>query len=141
LNPSEADRLKSNLIDVLNGKLELARLMSGRIEPGSRRRPKVTVPAQVRFDDTASSHSTLLELVMHDRPGLLYEVASVLAEAGCDIKIALIDTEGEKVIDVFYVTSAGRKLMPGMQEAVRKALVSRLRLPVRPSPSSPSKTT
>jgi len=141
LNPSEADRLKSNLIDVLNGKLELARLMSGRIEPGSRRRPKVTVPAQVRFDDTASSHSTLLELVMHDRPGLLYEVASVLAEAGCDIKIALIDTEGEKVIDVFYVTSAGRKLMPGMQEAIRKALVSRLRLPVRPSPSSPSKTT
>jgi [protein-PII] uridylyltransferase len=126
LNPSEADRLKSNLVDVLQGRMELSKLMSGRIRPGSVQKPKVTIPTQVRFDDTSSSHSTLLELITHDRPGLLYQGSSVLAELGCNIEIALIDTEGEKVIDVFYLTSQGRKLLPELQGAVERALLSKL---------------
>jgi [protein-PII] uridylyltransferase len=89
-------------------------------------KPKVTIPTQLRFDDTSSSHSTLLELITHDRPGLLYQVSSVLAELGCNIEIALIDTEGEKVIDVFYLTSQGRKLRPELQAAIEKALLPKL---------------
>jgi [protein-PII] uridylyltransferase len=123
LNPSEADRLKSNLVDVLQGRMELAKLMSGRIRPGAVPKPKVTIPTQVRFDDASSSHSTLLELITYDRPGLLYQVSSVLAELGCNIEIALIDTEGEKVIDVFYLTAQGRKLPPELQSAIEKALL------------------
>jgi [protein-PII] uridylyltransferase len=126
LNPSEADRLKSNLVDVLQGRMELSKLMSGRIRSGSVQKPKVTIPTQVRFDESSSSHSTLLELITYDRPGLLYQVSSVLAELGCNIEIALIDTEGEKVIDVFYLTSQGRKLLPELQGAVEKALLSKL---------------
>ena len=127
LNPSEADRLKSNLIDVLQGRMELAKLMRGRIRPGTPQKPKVTIPTQVRFDDSSSSHSTLLELITYDRPGLLYQVSSVLAELGCNIEIALIDTEGEKVIDVFYLTSQGSKLRLELQEAIEKALLPKLR--------------
>jgi [protein-PII] uridylyltransferase len=103
--------------------IELAKLMRGRARSGALRKPKVTFPAQVRFDGTSSSHSTLLELITYDRPGLLYQVSSVLAELGCNIEIALIDTEGEKVIDVFYLTSQGRKLRPELQEAIAKALL------------------
>jgi [protein-PII] uridylyltransferase len=127
LNPSEADRLKSNLVDVLAGNLELAKLLSGRLQPGTVRKPKVTIPTQLRFDDSSSSHSTLLELITHDRPGLLYQISSVLAELGGNIEIALIDTEGEKVIDVFYLTSQGRKLPPRLQQAIEKALLPKLR--------------
>jgi [protein-PII] uridylyltransferase len=126
LNPSEADRLKSNLVAVLQGRMELSKLMSGRVRPGTAQKPKVLIPTQVRFDDTSSSHSTLLELITYDRPGLLYQVSSVLAQLGCNIEIALIDTEGEKVIDVFYLTSQGRKLLPDLQGAVKKALLSKL---------------
>jgi [protein-PII] uridylyltransferase len=126
LNPSEADRLKSNLVDVLQGRMELAKLMSGRLRAGTPRKPKVTIPTQLRFDDSSSSHSTLLELITQDRPGLLYQVSSVLAGLGCNIEIALIDTEGEKVIDVFYLTSGGRKLRPELQEAISGALLSKL---------------
>jgi [protein-PII] uridylyltransferase len=126
LNPSEADRLQSNLLDILQGRMELGKLMSGRLQSGTGQKPKVTIPTQLRFDDTSSSHSTLLELITYDRPGLLYQVSSVLAELGCNIEIALINTEGEKVIDVFYLTSQGRKLRPELQGAIEKAFLPKL---------------
>jgi [protein-PII] uridylyltransferase len=127
LNPSEADRLKSNLLDVLRGKMQVGKLIRGRLHPGTAQKPKVIIPTQLRFDHTSSSHSTLLELTTRDRPGLLYQVSSVLAGLGCNIEIALIDTEGEKVIDVFYLTSQGRKLRPELQGAIEKALFPKLR--------------
>ena len=126
LNPSEADRLKSNLVDVLHGRMEVAKLLRGRVHGTAGQKPKVTIPAILRFDHSSSSHSTLLELITHDRPGLLYQVSSVLAQLGCNIEIALIDTEGEKVIDVFYLTSQGSKLPAELQRAIEEALVREL---------------
>jgi [protein-PII] uridylyltransferase len=122
LNPSERDRFKQNLIEVLTGKLELQRLLSGRTQAEAASHPKVEVATRVRFDNQSSSHSTLLELVAQDRPGLLFDVSSVLAEQGCNIEVALIDTEGQRAIDVFYLTCRGAKLDPLTQEAVAGAL-------------------
>jgi [protein-PII] uridylyltransferase len=80
----------------------------------------------VRFDGASSSHSTLLELIAQDRPGLLFDVSSALAGLGCNIEIALIDTEGQRAIDVFYLTYRGAKLDPMLQEAVGDELRRRL---------------
>jgi [protein-PII] uridylyltransferase len=57
---------------------------------------------------------------------LLYQVSSTLAELGCNIEVALIDTEGQKAIDVFYLTARGAKLDPSLQRALRRGLVQRL---------------
>jgi len=122
LNPSERDRFKQSLIDVLKGTVELEKLLSGRARADAERQPKVEVATRVRFDSQSSSHSTLLELVAQDRPGLLYDVSSVLADQGCNIDVALIDTEGQRAIDVFYLTCRGAKLDPTTQEAVRNAI-------------------
>jgi [protein-PII] uridylyltransferase len=113
-------------VDVLTGKVSLQTLMRGRLNPRGLPRPKMTVPTQVRFDDVSSSHSTLLELITQDRPGLLYRVSSVLAELGCNIEVALIDTEGQKVIDVFYLTWQGKKLTLRKQTQLREALAQAL---------------
>ena len=126
LNPTEVDRFKASVVDILTGKVDLATLMSGRVNGQALGRPKVPIPTQVRFDDTSSSHTTLLELITHDRPGLLYHVSSVLASLECNIEVALIDTEGQKVIDVFYLTSAGGKLGGEKQEQVQGALLEKL---------------
>ena len=126
LNPSERERFKRNLIDVLKGKEELEKLLSGRARAEAASQPKVEVNTRVRFDSQSSSHSTLLELVAQDRPGLLFDVSSVLADQGCNIEIALIDTEGQRAIDVFYLTCRGAKLDRATQEGVGNALRQRL---------------
>jgi [protein-PII] uridylyltransferase len=57
---------------------------------------------------------------------LLFDVSSVLADQGCNIEVALIDTEGQRAIDVFYLTCRGAKLDSTTQEAVSNALKGRL---------------
>ena len=122
LNPSEADRFRKSLADVVNGKAQLGPLLKSRESASRGRVPKVTVETRINFDDASSAHSTLLEIVTQDHPGLLYEIGSALARLGCNIEVALIDTEGHKAIDVFYLTAQGKKLTTQKQELLREVL-------------------
>ncbi len=56
-------------------------------------------------------------------PGLLRAVSLALARRGCNIEVALVDTEGETAIDVFYVTRNGMKLDREEQEELRRGLL------------------
>jgi [protein-PII] uridylyltransferase len=77
----------------------------------------------VDFDDEASSSSTLLQVVAQDVPGLLRAVSLALAGQGCNIEVALVDTEGETAIDVFYVTGNGAKLDAAEQKELKRELL------------------
>jgi [protein-PII] uridylyltransferase len=127
LNPTERERFLRSLKDVVNGKAPLEPLLKGRESASRARPPKITVETRTGFDDSSSEHSTLLEIFAQDRPGLLYEIGSTLARLSCNIEVALIDTEGQKVIDVFYLTEQRRKLSAEKQEALRDALQHALR--------------
>jgi [protein-PII] uridylyltransferase len=77
----------------------------------------------VEFDDEASSHSTLLEVVTQDTTGLLRALSLTLAAEGCNVEVALVDTEGEMAIDVFYLTRNGAKLGKNEERTLRRALM------------------
>ena len=130
LNPSETARLQQTIVDVLAGRANLKDLLSGRVKQ-SRAPAKVKIATEVRFEDappraSGSLQSTILELIAQDRPGLLYEVSSALSELGCNIEVALIDTEGQKVIDVFYLTCGGSRLTQEMKDVVRQAIAAKV---------------
>jgi [protein-PII] uridylyltransferase len=126
LNPSEIARFQRSLADIVNGKAPLEPLLKSRESASKAKPPKVAVETRINYDDTSSTHSTLLEIMAQDRPGLLYDVGSALARLGCNIDVALIDTEGQKAIDVFYLTERGKKLSQPKQELLREVLQSTL---------------
>lgn len=123
LNPSEVDRLRGIVRKVVEGKQSAAQLLRSRPKPllpsrAARLKPRVTV------NNEASESATLVEIVAEDRPGLLYDLAHAISSADCDIEVVLIDTEAHKALDVFYVTSLGRKINPELAQTLRNNLLS-----------------
>lgn len=124
-NPSEALRFKQQLIAAVSGELDVAILMKRKFQP-EKRPPKVSVETRIHMDNECSSHSTVVEIVALDRPGLLYDISSTFAEHGFNIEVGLIDTEGGTATDVFYVTQNGAKLTPTRQHELQNKLQQRL---------------
>ncbi len=126
LNLPEWERFKSSFHDVLTGRADLAKMLRDRVRSATKS-PKVKVKLQIQIDDACSAHTTLFEIIAQDQPGLLHRMSSVFSREGCNIEIAIIDTEGQMAIDVFYLTSHGAKLAAEHQSRVRAALIEELR--------------
>jgi len=123
LNRPEQERLAETL----------RRAAEGRICPREllRRRPVRRAPARIRgeppsitFMPGLSGAATVIEVVAPDRPALLYDLAEAISDAGCDIRLVLVDTRAHKAIDVFHVTRGGRPLDDSAAALLRERLAA-----------------
>jgi [protein-PII] uridylyltransferase len=103
--------IHQTLQDVVAGRTDITRLLR-RKEGGvvhKRKRPQRIAPI-VYFDNEHSQRYTVLEIVADDALGLLFRISRLISEHDCDVDLVLVSTEGQRAVDVFHITKAGRKL-------------------------------
>ncbi len=91
-------------------------------------RGRMPIEPEVAFDNEASSRASIFHVIAEDRTGLLFDLTSAFSQHGYDIEVVLIETQGRKAIDVFYVVGPGGKLT----EAECAELLDQLRGACRP---------
>ena len=98
------------------------------VAPGSRRAEAIPVTPRVRFSDSASGETTIIEVEGRDRPGLLSALSAVLRDHDLEVLSAHIEGLGEKAIDAFYVRRQGQdaRLPERLRRRVRADLVAAL---------------
>lgn len=122
----------TNLERAMRDELALDARLDERAETYRRRRSLVArapAPASVRFDDTASSNATFLEVRAPDKIGILRGMTKAIADTGLDIRHARIQTLGNEVIDSFYVqTVSGEKVSDSFhRQEVERAILHAVR--------------
>ena len=76
----------------------------------------------IEMDNESSSSHTLLELLLPDRIGLLFDISEQLLQYGIDITSAVINTEDGVARDVFYLQYNGGKLTSDLVLTILGAL-------------------
>jgi [protein-PII] uridylyltransferase len=123
LNPPEVDRLRGIVRRVVEGRQDPEALLRARPRPAPPSR-KAQLKPRVAFNDQICATATLVEIVAEDRPGLLYDLAHAISNAGCNIDVVMIDTEAHRALDVFYITAGGTKLDSALEARLRSDLLS-----------------
>jgi [protein-PII] uridylyltransferase len=82
-----------------------------------------STPVQVTISQDGANARTIVEIVVGDRPGLLFQIAKIFDQQSVALQNAKIMTVGERAEDVFFVTNLSRKpLDDASSERLGKAL-------------------
>jgi [protein-PII] uridylyltransferase len=108
-------KLESDLASLLYGDVDPVDLVTS-AAPRSRAswRPTPPVATKVNVDNRSATNHTVVEVITRDRPALLFWLSTAIQNAELSIWLAKINTEGERVADVFYVSdrNGGKILDP-----------------------------
>lgn len=123
--PRERKRFRSMLHEVLTDRRSVRELLTQKASS-----PLVMKMGQlepvVYFEDDPERDVTLLEIISPDKPGLLYSIGSILSSCDCDIELLLINTEGEKAVDVFYIRHNNGILPENLKAELKRQILSSL---------------
>ncbi|HEY7776479.1 MAG TPA: [protein-PII] uridylyltransferase, partial [Kineobactrum sp.] len=89
------------------------------------------VPTETSMSIDDIKQVSVLEISSPDRPGLLARVGRIFVDFGVELQAAKIQTLGERVEDVFFITDAGQQpitdpeLCAAIQQEIRRQLDQR----------------
>jgi [protein-PII] uridylyltransferase len=122
-HPEERERFRTLLRKAVVDEISVRELLRGKEESVLFRRTQPRFEPTLYFEDEHSDRFTILEIIAPDALGLLYRISSEIARLECDIDLALISTEGDKAVDVFYLCHRGGKLSPELQRNLAERIV------------------
>jgi [protein-PII] uridylyltransferase len=127
-NEQKWAKFRSTLEGVLDGKIDVERLVDGPKSSLFLRKRVPKVATVINIDNEASDDFTIIEIFTEDRIGVLFTITHSLYRLGLSIHVAKISTNVDQAADVFYVTDqAGKKVdQPNQVEAVRQFMLQSL---------------
>lgn len=125
-------RFRADLEDVIFGGKDVGVLFDQRRPvPSIAPRARPDVGVEVQFSNDESPTETVIDVFGPDGLGALYRIAAALADAGLEINLAKISTQGDRVADGFYVVDAqtnqkieDRSRQSAIREAIREAFAA-----------------
>ncbi len=107
-------RVEQQLLLGTSGRLALEARVGERRSTYARSKKRTSaksIPPSVSFDNRSSQNATVIEVNCRDQVGLLYRISQAMSEMGIEISNARIQTIGDAIIDAFYVTYEGDKIL------------------------------
>ena len=101
-------------------------------EQVNRRTPRVkksfSIPTETNMSVDEIKNYSVLEVATPDRPGLLAKIGRIFVDFGVELQAAKIQTLGERVEDVFFITEANQQPItdPERCEALQQAIRNEL---------------
>ena len=128
MNEPKWMKFRSTLESVLEGRMDVARLVESSQRPSLLHKHVPKVSTVIQIDNEASDHFTIVEVFTKDRIGVLFTITYGLHRLGLSIHVAKISTNVDQVADVFYVTDeSGRKIDDAARlEHIRRSLYESL---------------
>jgi [protein-PII] uridylyltransferase len=122
---SRLKHIRERLTESLSGEL-------GHPVIAQRRTPRqvksFSIPTETSMSVDATGKLSVLEVSAPDRPGLLARIGRIFVEFNIELQAAKIQTLGERVEDVFFITGGDQQpitdpgLCAAIQQAVRREL-------------------
>ncbi len=98
------EKIEQDMRQVIHGEVQVSSLVAKRKRPTLLTvRPAPRFATKVDIDNEVSEEYTVIDILTHDKVGLLYLITSTLAEMGLYIGVSKISTKVDQVADVFYV--------------------------------------
>jgi len=126
LDETRLGRVRADLSKLISGEIDAKELLTERLRRPSwavKHSPEVLTEIQVHND--ASSRFTVIDVFTKDRPALLHTIARTLHEEGLSIALSKVNTEGDKVQDVFYVLNSSEQKLSDRERLERLPMVLR----------------
>ena len=117
--------IKEQLTECLSGRPGAPQIMQRRTP---RRVKSFSVPTETSMSVDEIKNVTLLEVSSPDRPGLLARIGKIFVEFNIELDAAKIQTLGERVEDVFFITDTNKQpitdpeICQALQQAIRREL-------------------